>query len=240
MHWHIIEGEEGCEFAVAHRCTAIIVDALRASATAAMLCHHRAKSILTVREVEEALRAKQSHPGAVLFGERGGLPPAGFDYGNSPQDAGHGRGRSVIFTTTTGAGRLISAWGSHTVLMGTTINASAVARAAAGLERDVVIIPAGFAGDPEFDAQEDWCAATAIAMKAGVQISEGKGDFEAWRDRIDAEGIEAIFGGAPHAAKLRAINLESDIAWCAQVDVTQSVPQGVTRTELGVVLEELG
>lgn len=239
MHWHIIEGEEGCKFAVAHKCTAIIVDALRASATAAMLCHHGAKSILAVREVEEALRAKLANPGALLFGERGGVPPEGFDHGNSPQDARHARGRSVIFTTTTGAGRLVSAWGSHTVLMGTTVNASAVARAAAGLEHDVVIIPAGFAGDPEFDAQEDWCAATAIAMKAGVHIGEGRTAFEAWRDRIDGEGIEAIFNGAPHAAKLRAIGMEADIAWCAQVDVTQSVPQGVTRTELGVVLEAM-
>jgi len=239
MRWHIIEGEAGCEFAVAHKCTAIIVDALRASATAAMLCHHGAKSILAVREVEEALRARDIHSGALLFGERGGLPPEGFDYGNSPQDAGHARGRSVIFTTTTGAGRLVSAWGAHAVLMGTTINASAVARAAAGLEHDVVIIPAGFAGDPEFDAQEDWCASAAIAMKAGVNIGEGREDFEAWRDRIDAEGIEAIFSGAPHAAKLRKIGMESDINWCAQVDVTHAVPQGVARTDLGVVLESM-
>lgn len=240
MHWHIIEGEAGCEFAVAHKCTAVIVDALRASATAAMLCHHGARSILAVREVEEARRAKEHHAEALLFGERGGLPPEGFDFGNSPRDAEHARGRSVIFTTTTGAGRLVSAWGAHTVLMGTTINAAAVARAASALEHDVVIIPAGFAGDPEFDAQEDWCAATAIAMKAGVRIGEGRAEFDAWRDRIDAEGIQAIFSGAPHAAKLRRIGLEEDIAWCAQMDVTRAVPQGVARTELGVVLEGLG
>jgi 2-phosphosulfolactate phosphatase len=239
MNWHIIEGAAGCEFAVKNRCTAIIVDALRASATAAMLVDQGATSILVVREVEEALRAKQVLPGALLFGERGGVPPEGFDYGNSPQDAHHARDRGVIFTTTTGAGRLVSAWGAHAVLMGTTINATAVARAASGLEHDVVIIPAGFAGDPEFDAQEDWCAATAIAMKAGVTIGEGEEAFEAWRDRIDAEGIEAIFSGAPHAAKLRAIGMESDIAWCAQVDVTRAVPQGIARTELGVVLEGL-
>lgn len=237
MQWHIIEGEAGCEFAVANRCTAIIVDALRASATAAMLLEGGATTVLAVREVEEALRAKAALPGALLFGERGGVPPEGFDYGNSPQDAHYARGKSVIFTTTTGAGRLVSAWGAHAVLMGTTINASAVAKIAADMERDVVIIPAGFAGDPEFDAQEDWCAATAIAMKAGVAINEGRETFEAWRDRIDAEGIEAIFSGSPHAAKLRKIGMESDIAWCAQVDVTRAVPGGVTRTELGVVLE---
>ena len=34
-------------------------------------------------------------------------------------------------------------------------------------------------------------------------------------------------------------HMDSDIAWCAQVDVTHTVPQGVARTELGVVLEAM-
>lgn len=237
MKWHIIEGEAGCAFAVEHNLTAVIVDALRASATAAMLCDAGARSILAVREVEEARRARRDMPGALLFGERGGLPPEGFDYGNSPRDAGHAKGRDVIFTTTTGAGRLISAWQAHTVLMGSTVNASATARAAAEAGRDVVLIPAGLTGDPDFDAQEDRCAAVAIAMKAGVAIGEGRDLFEHWRDRIDAEGFDALFAGAPHAAKLRRIGLEEDIAWCAQVDVTASVPRAAARTELGVILK---
>ena len=239
MKWHIIEGEAGCTFAVEHKLTAIVVDALRASATAAMLCDAGATSVLAVREVAEALEAKGVLADALVYGERGGLPPEGFDYGNSPQEAHHAKGRPVIFTTTTGAGRLISAWGCHAVLMGTTVNASASARAAAALGRDVVLIPAGLTGDPDFDAQEDRCAAVAIAMKAGGEIGEGRDLFEHWRDRIDAEGFEALFAGAPHADKLRAIGLASDIAWCAQVDVTHAVPQAVARTELGVILKSL-
>lgn len=239
MKWHIIEGEPGCVFAVEHRLTAVVVDALRASATAAMLCDAGATSVLAVREVDEALRAKADRPDALLFGERGGLPPEGFDYGNSPQEAHHAKGRPVIFTTTTGAGRLVSAWEAHAVLMGTTVNASATARAAAELGRDVVLIPAGLTGDPDFDAQEDRCAAVAIAMKAGGVIGEGRGLFELWRDKIDSEGFEALFAKAPHADKLRKIGLDSDVAWCAQVDVTHKVPQAVSRTELGVLLKSL-
>lgn len=239
MQWHIIEGEAGCEFAVAHKLTAVVVDALRASATAAMLCDAGASSILAVREVEEARQAKQAMPDALLFGERGGLPPEGFDYGNSPRDAHHAQGKPVIFTTTTGAGRLISAWGAGAILMGTTVNASATAQVAAGLGRDVVLIPAGLSSDPGFDAQEDRCAAVAIAMKAGVEIGEGRDVFELWRDRIDAEGFAALFKQAPHAEKLRQIGLERDVAWCAQVNVTDKVPQAVTRTDLGVILNSL-
>lgn len=239
MKWHIIEGEPGCQFAVEHKLTAIVVDALRASATAAMLCDAGATSILAVREVEEARLAKESMPDALLYGERGGLPPEGFHYGNSPQEARQARGRAVIFTTTTGAGRLLSAWGAGAVLMGTTVNASATARVAAGFGKDVVLIPAGLTSDPDFDAQEDRCAAVAIAMKAGVEIGEGRDLFEYWREQIDSEGFETLFARSPHAEKLRKIGMESDIAWCAQVDVTNKVPQAVTRTDLGVILSSL-
>lgn len=239
MKWHIIEGEAGCEFAVAHKLTAIVVDALRASATAAMLCEAGASPLLAVRDVDEARQAKREMPDALLFGERGGLPPDGFDYGNSPREAHHAKGRPVVFTTTTGAGRLISAWGAGAVLMGTTVNASATAAVAAELGRDVVLIPAGLADDADFDAQEDRCAAVAIAMKAGVEIGEGQDVFELWRDRIDAEGFGPLFERSPHAEKLRQIGLGDDVAWCAQVNVTKKVPQAVTRTELGVILNAL-
>ena len=54
MPWHFIEGEAGCRYAVEHGCVAIVVDALRASATAAMLLDAGATRILAVREVAEA------------------------------------------------------------------------------------------------------------------------------------------------------------------------------------------
>ncbi len=236
MRWHIIEGEAGCEFAVQHQCTAIVVDALRASATAAMLFDCGARSILAVREVEEALRAREAYPEALLYGERGGIPPEGFHYGNSPQEAHHADGRDVIFTTTTGAGRLVSSAGAPTILMGTTVNASAVARYAANLERNAVLIPAGLTGQPDFDAQEDRCAAVAIAMKAGGEIGEGADVFADWRERINDAGFDALFAAAPHAAKLRAIDMASDVAYCAQMDLTPSVPLVREVTEWGVLM----
>ena len=58
MKWHFIAGEEGCRFAVDNNCVAIIVDALRASATAAYMLHAGATEILAVREVETHARKK--------------------------------------------------------------------------------------------------------------------------------------------------------------------------------------
>ena len=237
-HWHIIEGEAGCRHAVEKDCVAIVVDALRASATAAMILHHGAREVLAVREVEAAWAAKDEMPDALLYGERGGLPPEGFDYGNSPLEAPAAHDRRVIFTTTTGAGRLVQSWGATAVYMGSTVNASAVVEAALRHDRDVVIIPAGLMDVPDFDAQEDRVAAVAIAMAAGVdaELGEGRDLYTRWRPRIEEEGLPALFDSAPHAANLREIGLDADIAFCAQKDVTRAVPMGVARTAHGVVL----
>jgi len=237
MNIHLIEGEAGCRFAVTNECTAIVVDALRASATAAMLLHHGAAGVLCVRGVDEARAARDAMPGALLYGERDGLPPAGFDYGNSPLDTHYARGKPVVFTTTTGAQRLVDCWGAPAVFMGSTVNASAVAEAARGSGRDIVIIPAGLAGDPAFDALEDWAAAVVIARAVCMKIAEGRARFEELDERIDDEGIETVFRAAPHAASLTALGLDADITACARLNDTHAVPVATRRDGDGVWLE---
>ena len=225
--WHIIEGAEGCAFALKHGCVAVVVDALRASATAAMLLDAGARELLVVQEIEDAWALKRAYPEALLFGERGGLPPSGFDCGNSPRDVSRAAGRTVIFTTTTGAGRLVACRDAPASFMGTTVNASAVARAAVAQDRDVVLIPAGLMSDPKFDPQEDWVAAAAIAARAGARIGEGAQLYHHWRGRIEEQGIARLFATAPHAEKLRRVSLGEDIAFCARVDATSAVPWAV-------------
>ncbi len=234
MTWHLIEGEKGCAYARENDCVAVIVDALRASATAAMLLHAGAVDLQMVRDVDGALEAKIAMPDALLFGERGGLPPEGFDFGNSPREAEHAKGRRVIFTTTTGTGRLVDAYGAPEVYMGTTVNALAVARAASAHRKDVVLIPAGLAGDPEFDAQEDWVAAVAIALVADAAIGEGAANYREWKHLIELDGVAKLFETAPHAAKLEAIGLSDDVLYCAQMNLTTAVPIVLGKTEHGL------
>ena len=237
MRWHLIEGEEGCRYAREHRCAAVVVDALRASATATMILHAGATEILAVRDVADAFAAKAHIPEALLYGERGGVPPAGFDHGNSPREAEAAAGHRVIFTTTTGAGRLVSCWGAKRVFMGCPLNAAAVAHAAASGGSDIVVIPAGLAGDPTFDAQEDWAGAAAIVMQApNAEMGEGAAAYHAWKARVAAEGLPNIFVGAPHAEKLRRIGFESDIMYCAQMNTTSCVPVATGCSDWGVVL----
>jgi 2-phosphosulfolactate phosphatase len=69
-----------------HQATGIvlIIDVLRAFSTAAYAFSRGAKEIRLVSEVQEALDLKSKFPNAKAMGEVGGLPPEGFDFGNSP------------------------------------------------------------------------------------------------------------------------------------------------------------
>ncbi|MDZ4859384.1 MAG: 2-phosphosulfolactate phosphatase [Candidatus Hydrogenedentes bacterium] len=236
MVWHFIAGEEGCSFAVRHGCVAIVVDAMRASATAAYMLHAGAAEILAVREIEEARALKARYPDAVLAGERGGVPPEGFALGNSPREVSMVQGMRVVFTTTTGAGRLVECWGAHAIYMGSPVNASAVARAAFTHGRDVVMIPAGLMSDASFNAQEDWVGAVVVAMAAEhlfgpLTLGEGGHRYTYWNDRILCDGVEKLFQTAPHAEKLREVGLADDIAFCARIDTVTTIPVVVGRED---------
>ncbi|HAX71352.1 MAG TPA: 2-phosphosulfolactate phosphatase [Anaerolineales bacterium] len=69
-----------------HEATGIvlIIDVLRAFSTAAYAFSRGAKEIRLVSGIQEALDLKAQIPNAKVMGEVGGLPPEGFDFGNSP------------------------------------------------------------------------------------------------------------------------------------------------------------
>ncbi len=243
MRIHLIEGDAGCRFAVEHGAAAVIVDALRASATAAALLEAGAADVCVVREVAEAFALKAFWPDALLFGERGGVPPEGFDFGNSPAEATHARNRRVIFTTTTGAGRLLAAWGAPAVLMASVVNSTAVARYFEKYPVDeAVIIPAGLMSDPSFDAREDWAAAAWLAAhlfeSGGHTPGEGYERYLQTKARLDEEGVERLFRTAPHADKLRAVGLEADIPRCARVDCCRALPIAVEAFHGGLLIRD--
>lgn len=119
--------------------TCIVVDVIRATTTLCVLFERGCRSVLVAPSVADA-RAARSDLAArgmdiLLAGEAEGLPPPGFDYGNSPAEfARHAfHGREVIFATTNGTRAIRACAGSRAILAGALRNASAVTRAALAL-----------------------------------------------------------------------------------------------------------
>ena len=94
---------------------AAVIDVIRATTSITTALDSGAASVTPAETVEEARRLAVEGE-ALLCGERSGVPPEGFDFGNSPGDytSEHVEGRDLVFTTTNGtrAMRLTAATGS--------------------------------------------------------------------------------------------------------------------------------
>ena len=65
---------------------AVVIDVFRAFTTEAYIFANGASKIIPVLDLDEAYKLKKENPEYILVGERGGIKPEGFDYGNSPTE----------------------------------------------------------------------------------------------------------------------------------------------------------
>jgi 2-phosphosulfolactate phosphatase len=82
----------------------VVIDVIRAFTNAAFAFSRGAKEIHPVSSVEEALAFKAQTPNSLACGEVGGLPPEGFDFGNSPTHTKELDLSGKIIVQRTGAG----------------------------------------------------------------------------------------------------------------------------------------
>jgi 2-phosphosulfolactate phosphatase len=232
---HLRSGEEGCGWAREQKAVAVVVDALRASATITCLLQRGAAEVLVVKEVDEAYAYREAYPDALLVGERGGVRVKGFDFGNSPTEIQRAdvRGERVVFTSTTGAQCLVDCLGATAITVGTTINASAVARqvGAMALAENVpiVLIPAGLSTDPSVIAEEDWLGATVLAAHLGLPIHRASAQsFQHYQQRIQSAGLLQGFLQSSHGQTLMGLGFVDDIRVCAQVDLVSDIVPTLT------------
>ena len=206
---------------------AVIVDALRASATLCSLLEEGSKEVIVVAELDAARRLAAETPGCVTVGERGGVKVEGFDLGNSPREvkAALVKGKTVVMTTTTGALRIVAAQGASAVLIGCPRNLSAVAKAAASAARehkaDLVVVAAGTSEGAEGMTVEDLASASLIAGKlkeSGATLEPG--GFIG----VPAQALPELFRNCPNGRKLKELGLGADVPFCAEIDRTDVVP----------------
>jgi len=217
----------------------LAVDLLRATTLETTFFELGGRVLLPVEEVEEARELRRAlGAGWLLLGERGALPPEGFDFGNSPLEliASAGRIRSAeggIHTTTNGTRAILAALGlARTVLAACARNARAAARAALAEGRRIGILCAGLEGRA---AADDAACAGLLAERireegrrigASVRLSDGAKMARAW---LAASGgdLSRSAAEAAHAGRLRRLGLEEDLAYCCETDRSETVPRCV-------------
>ena len=122
----ILELIEGAKQA---RGLTVIIDVLRAFSLECYLYDMGAALIRPVGSVEDAFRLRETHPGSLMIGERGGRKIDGADFGNTPsgirpEDVA---GKTIFHTTSAGTQGVINARDATEILTGSLVNARAVA-----------------------------------------------------------------------------------------------------------------
>lgn len=116
------------EGARAARGLAVIIDVFRAFSTACYVSANGAAEILAVGDLSVARQLKAERSARVLLGERHGIRPPDFDFGNSPAEIERVdfSGRTVIHTTSAGTQGIAAATSAEEVIAGSFVNAGAI------------------------------------------------------------------------------------------------------------------
>ncbi len=215
--------------AVGHRC--LVIDQLRATSTVVTALAHGARRIVAVRTVEEARQIKAARPDALLAGERGGLPPDGFDLGNSPRafTPEKSGGKEIVLTTTNGTFALLSCRGAAAIHPLSLLNLAAVVDHAKARPEPIALL---CSGTGEGYSLEDALVAAAALSALGFPGHPAAAPFRAWGTGT------ALLRRTSNGRNLVRLRLEEDIAFCGQPDHFAIVPEGrigEIQTEDGLV-----
>jgi 2-phosphosulfolactate phosphatase len=205
----------------------VVIDAIRAGATLAAMAEVGDPVVYLAIDARQARRFRdESNPGALLGGEEGGIAPAGFDLGNSPEEWSKRdlRGERVVFGTSNGTRAVSRCADADHVLVASFNNVSAVARRAGALAgRRVKIVCAGQGG---FIALDDAVCAGLIArqlMREGGEVADSAVMAMAVADQF--EDIPAVVRRSESGRRLLDVGYDRDLEWCARVDITKKVPE---------------
>lgn len=228
----------------------VVVDALRATTTIAVLFGRGLRDLVVADDIELA-RELAARDGRLLFGEVGGVPPEGFHGGNSPVEADEleVEGRGAVLFTTNGTRALCGLASGGEVVTGALTNLGAVADYLATRERGVVVC-AGEAQGQRF-AQEDFAVAGVILQAAlrrapGAELGDAAAlamsalKFEEWLGAgIQRAGHSGrLIGSAEHAKVLFGLGLGGDVQFASREDVAEVLPRVVECGEGWARLED--
>ncbi|WP_164925115.1 2-phosphosulfolactate phosphatase [Thermanaerovibrio acidaminovorans] len=206
-----------------------VVDMLRATTQISVLLEMGCREIRLVSRVEDA-RALRGALGDTwaLLGERGGVPPEGFDGGNSPWEvlsAGEAPLR-VVMCTTNGTGALVRALevGARAYPF-CMRNLSAAALRVLSHRGSVAVVCAGHEGESSYE--DLVCAGglldRVIRLDPLVELSDrARGALELYRS-VAGDVRGAILEGSSHARYLVELGFGADLDVACLVDATEVV-----------------
>ena len=207
-----------------------VVDVIRATTTLVAMAEAGDPEVWIAGDVDAARQAaSQLGPGTLLCGERGGLPPEGFDHGNSPLEFQHAdlSGRRAVLSTTNGA-YAIERWGhSRRTFIAALRNAGAVSDRLLQ-DPDSPTITIACAGRSGALALDDLYTAGLIVerlLQKSPDLNLDESALTALHVTNAYPSADAALSASHSARLLKPVGLWDDVTYCAQIDESQVVPE---------------
>ncbi len=206
-------------------CVVVVIDVFRATSAICAAFESGIKSLIPVTSVEEAITYKQK--GYKVGAERNAEIVEGFDFGNSPLMFKDDRfaGESLVLTTTNGTRALEIAKEANNVIIGAFTNLTAVCDYIERLDKDVLLLCAGWKG--RFNL-EDTLYAGAVAQKLAKNLrfqnlsDSSMAAIDMYNNAKD--DLFGFLGESSHRKRLSRLNMEEDIIYCLTEDLSDVVP----------------
>ena len=188
----------------------VVIDVIRAFTNAAFAFSRGAKEIYPVSTVEEALKFKAEVPNSLACGEVGGMPPEGFDFGNSPTQTKTLDLSGCVIVQRTGAGTqgIVRSINADSMLAASLVVANATVMHIRNLSPDhVTFVITGQLSDERGD--EDLACAEYFEA-----LLRGQGpDPAPYVDRV-YKSRDALFHLDPNLPEFPI----SDLDYCTNID----------------------
>jgi 2-phosphosulfolactate phosphatase len=188
----------------------VVIDVIRAFTNAAFAFSRGAKEIYPVGTVEEALKFKAQVPNSMACGEVGGLPPKGFDFGNSPTHTNtlDLSGRALVQRTGAGTQGIVQSIHADIILAASLVVANATVTYIRNLNTDAVTFVVTGQLTEERGDEDLACAEYFEALLQGQ-----KPDPTPYVDRV-YKSRDALFHLDPNLPEFPA----SDLDYCTKID----------------------
>lgn len=204
----------------------VVVDIFRATSAMVTAFQYGAKSFIPVSTIEEAKAYKDK--GFLAGGERNGEVVDGFEFGNSPfsYQSEEINGREIALTTTNGTKAInVAQESAHTILIGSFLNLQALADHIKEQGRDVVIFCAGW--KDRFNMEDSLFAGalTNLLLNSGTFYSDcDSANASSLVYRSGRRNLMRFLQSCSHRKRLAHLNLEKDVEYCLQRDITDVIP----------------
>ncbi len=206
----------------------VIIDVLRATTTICTALRNGAREIIPAPDIENATKimSNLSSEARLLGGERQGKKIDGFDLGNSPAEYIPEKvsGKSIIFTTTNGAGAIYRCRYAATALVASFVNMSAIVQTIVEIGGTWTILCSGRQG--AFSVEDATCAGMIISeVQALTDVdTEDAGLTAVILYKNFKRSILGMMKKSMHGKYLISIGFEDDLVLCSAVDSVPVVP----------------